>query len=188
MSLIHNPYLGAVLLFAGNFAPRGWAFCEGQILPISSNQSLYALLGTIYGGDGRTSFALPDLRGRVPVGSNGTFGNIGVRSGQSGVALTQAEMPPHTHAGTSTLEASLAATSSNANQASPGPDRVLARGFSAAAGGEIDSYHAAEGDAVVGGVRVAVGSSGGGQEHDNHQPSLGMNYIIALTGIFPSRS
>jgi microcystin-dependent protein len=138
------PYLGEVDLFGGNFAPRGWASCDGQILPINQNQALFSLLGTTYGGDGRTSFALPDLRGRTPVGPRQGPGlsdrNLGEKAGSETVTLTEAKMPSHNH----TLP---------------------------------DPY-----------VSETTGNTGGGQPHDNMQPYLGLNYAIALQGIYPSRS
>ena len=163
-----EPYLGELRLLAFNFAPRGWAFCEGQILPINTNQSLYSLLGTMYGGDGRTSFALPDLRGRVPLGSS----SPGATAGTETVVLTTANVPAHSH----TLRAAAAA----ANQSS-GAGGVLAE--PSATIGAIYSNAAADTS-----LNPASISTTGGQGHDNMMPSQAIHWAIALQGLFPSRN
>ncbi len=128
-----EPFLGQVILFAGNFAPRNWALCQGQLLPINSNQSLFSILGTQYGGDGRTTFALPDLRGRAPLshGQGPGLSNrqIGERGGQEQVSLSEAQLPSHQHSeGASTMSADLVAhTGSVADSSTPGPGNVLSR-------------------------------------------------------------
>lgn len=169
-----EPFLGQITMFAGNFAPLGWAFCAGQLLQISENEALYSLLGTTYGGDGVESFALPDLRGRAPVHrgqgpglSNRTIGEAG---GVESATLTSDQLPPHTH----TLVARGAPGGSATPQAST-PARAL-----------VSLYGALPSDANM--SASAIGTAGGGQPHDNMQPYLCVNFIIALQGIYPSQS
>ena len=164
-----EPFLGMIKPFGFNFAPRGWAQCDGQILPINQNQALYSLLGTTYGGDGRTTFALPDLRGRVPMHFTSGY-NLGQRSGAETVPLSVAQMPPHSHA--------LVAVSDNANNEEP-EDNLLARAEQAVyvGAGTPTALHA---DSIL--------DAGGGQGHANVQPSLVLNFCIALQGLFPSRN
>ena len=165
-----EPFLGEIRLVAFSFAPRGWAFCAGQLLPINQNQALFSLLGTSYGGDGRTTFALPDLRGRVPIGAGqGTAGStyeLGSSGGQETVKLKASQLPAHSH--------QVRASSGGSTAKNPS-DRVPA------AGGAYAATPNAKMNAAM------IGNSGGGQAHDNRQPYLGLNYIIALQGIFPSR-
>jgi microcystin-dependent protein len=169
-----EPFLAEVRIVGFNFAPRGWAFCDGQILPISQNQSLYSLLGTTYGGDGRTSFALPDLRGRTPIhvgrSNGGDFHTLGQKSGEETHTLSAAEMAQHDHVAM--------ASSANATVNIP-TGQVFARSAERA-------YHEP-------GPNVALHSGtllnvGGGQAHDNMQPYLALNFCIALQGLFPSRN
>ena len=169
-----EPFLAEIRMVGFNFAPRGWAFCDGQILPISSNLSLFSLLGTTYGGDGRTSFALPDLRGRSPIHVSSAHG-WGQKSGEETHTLGLSEIPSHTH----TLQASGA----GATQASP-TDSLLA--VSTLASGNIYSTNAQEPDVSL--ETSAIANAGGGQGHNNMQPYLVLNFCIALQGLFPSRS
>lgn len=165
-----EPFLGEIRMMGFNFPPRGWALCDGQILPINQNQALYSLLGTTYGGDGRTTFALPDLRGRTPI----HFGDghaLGQKSGEETHTLLAGEMPQHTHA----LQAS--PTAADSPQAA---GNML--GTSAAA----DVYNAAGNLQNMSGAAVA--NAGGGQAHENMQPFLALNFCIALQGLFPSRN
>ena len=157
---------------AFNFAPRGWAFCDGQLLPISQNQALYSLLGTTFGGDGRTSFALPDFRGRVPIhaGPSADF-PLGARGGEDTHTLTAAEMPSHDHALQATSSAAELPIPSGALLANSATDLV---------------YH--EPANMVDMSPEAVSQSGGGQPHDNRMPLLGLRFCIALQGLFPPRS
>lgn len=184
--------LGEIALFGGNFAPRNWALCDGQILPINSNQALFSLLGTMYGGDGRTTFALPDLRGRVPVGEGQGPGltnrTLGSRGGEEQHQLTTNELPVHTHTtNTSGLNAALrghAASMADATQ--PGPSNVLST-FSPM----VLPYSSTDAPlAPVGGVNSSftVPNTGGSQGHENRQPLLALNYIICISGLFPSRN
>jgi microcystin-dependent protein len=168
-----NPYVGEIRLFAGNFAPLGWAFCDGSIVPISEFETLFNLIGTTYGGDGQETFALPDLRGRVPVHQGNGPGlpsvQIGETQGREEVTLSTAQIPAHRHPVT--------ATSSAANP-SAGPRGVLASASAAMYGSTV-----APATLMAAG---AVSSTGGSQPHDNMAPSLGLNFIISLFGIFPS--
>jgi len=186
-----DPFLGQILLFAGNFAPRGYALCEGQLLSISSNQSLFAILGTTYGGDGRTSFGLPDLRGRVPLSSGQGSGlsnrSLGSKSGSENVTLNSTQMPNHTHAeGTSTLTAKLRAHDATvADSRVPGAVNVLSRLPN------VNYYSSSDANLVpINGPSISstIGAEGGSQHHENRQPSLAINYIIALVGFFPPRN
>ena len=164
-----EPFLGEVRMVGFNFAPRGWAFCEGQILPINQNQSLYSLLGTTYGGDGRTSFALPDLRGRTPL-HVGNGHRLGQRAGEEQHTLTAAEMPNHDHV--------VQASSDEGDKLVP-TEAVLARSVN-------QIYH--EPTNLTQLQSGSIANVGGGQPHQNMQPYLAVNFIIALQGLFPSRN
>ena len=169
-----EPFLGEVRWFAGNFAPRGWALCDGQILSINSNQALYSLLGTTYGGDGRTTFGLPDLRGRGMVhegqGVGLTNRLLGERSGAEGETLNANQISVHTH--------SLRADSSGGDSVLPN-DRVISKV------GRLRVFDSAPG---VNMGASSIASVGGGQSHNNMQPNIALNCIIALQGLFPSRN
>ena len=169
-----DPFVGEIRMFAGNFAPRNWAFCDGQLLAISQNDALFSLLGTTYGGDGRTTFGLPDLQGRVPVhaGSGPGLSNrpLGSKSGSESVTLGSTQLPSHTHA----LQGSGDAATT------PDPSgNVFARSSGDAYGSDFSASNM---------NAAAVGGSGGGQAHTNLMPSLVVNVIVALFGIYPSRS
>jgi microcystin-dependent protein len=170
-----DPYIAEIRMFAGNFAPRGWAFCNGQLLPISQYTALFSLVGTTYGGDGRTTFALPDLRGRAPIhaGQGPGLSNrlLGQNGGEETHTLTTNEMPSHTHQ----LQGdSLVASTDTPINTAPARN----------AGG-IPSY----GDSPdVAMSSNAIQSTGGGQAHNTMQPYLTINFIIALEGIFPPRN
>ena len=169
-----EPFLAEIKIIGFNFAPRGWAFCDGQILPINQNQSLYSLMGTTFGGDGRTSFGLPDLRGRSPIGiGDGT--QWGERGGQESVALTEAQMPGHTHA------FNIATAGATLRQNAP------PSGGGVMANANIDMYRPPGGATQVFDAG-SVSSEGNNQTHDNMQPYLTLSYIIALQGLFPSRN
>jgi microcystin-dependent protein len=168
-----NPYVGEIRMFGGNFAPAGWAFCDGSLLPISENDVLFNLIGTTYGGDGQQTFAVPDLRGRVPVhngtGSSGTTYTIGERAGVETVTLGVQQTPAHSHP--------LLGSDSIANSSTPAGN-VPAKSTT------FDPYLL-----DVSGTAMAaqsIGPAGGSQPHDNVQPFLCVNFIISLFGIFPS--
>ena len=164
-----EPFLAEIRIVGFNFAPRGWAFCDGQILPINQNQSLYSLLGTVYGGDGRTSFALPDLRGRTPI-HPGNGWTQGRKSGEETNTLSAAEMPAHDH--------QARASSADGDQIIPNTNVY--------AGSVNQIYH--EPNNLVATNSAAIASVGGGQGHDTMQPFLAVNFCIALQGLFPSRT
>ncbi|MGA8223298.1 MAG: tail fiber protein [Candidatus Acidiferrales bacterium] len=168
-----EPFLGQIMIVPYNFAPRGWETCDGQIMSISQNTALFSLLGTTYGGDGRTTFALPDLRGRVPIGmgqgpglSNYVQGETG---GEETVTLTLSQIPSHTHVPQGSPTVANTGSPAGANWAMP---RVLLY---------------SSGAPSVGMSGAALGSTGGNQPHDNMKPYLVMTYVIAVTGVFPSR-
>ena len=165
-----QPYVGEIRMFAGNFAPAGWMFCEGQLLPISENETLFNLIGTTYGGDGQSTFALPDLRGRIPI----HFGNgftLAETGGAETITLTVAQIPAHTHA--------LLGTSSLANQTNP-LNNVYAQSLT------VSFYNSANPNAAM--AAGATSSAGGSQPHSNFQPYLCLDFIISLFGIFPSQT
>ncbi|MAE65355.1 MAG: phage tail protein [Phycisphaeraceae bacterium] len=168
-----DPFVGEIRMFAGNFAPRSWAFCDGQLLSINQNDALFSLLGTIYGGDGRTTFGLPDLRGRVPIhqgsGAGLTPRQIGSRSGQETVTLGQNQLPSHTHPWQA---ANIAATSTQPVGNAP----AIAQG---------DVYTSDITALNMSGSAIA--NAGGSQPHVNMMPFLAIHFIIALVGIYPSR-
>ncbi|HSO22895.1 MAG TPA: tail fiber protein [Chondromyces sp.] len=170
-----EPFVAEIRIFAGNFAPRGWAFCNGQLLPLSQNTALFSLIGTTYGGDGRTTTALPNLQGRAPMhpgrGPGLTDRRLGERGGVETVTLSEAEMPNHNHP--------LQGVAEPADRPAPG-GAVLARAVGAAPYGADTSQ--------VPMADEALPPTGGSQAHNNLQPFLTVNFIIALVGLYPSRS
>lgn len=163
-----DPFLGEIKMLSFGFAPQGWAFCNGQFLPINQNQALFALLGTQYGGNGVTTFCLPNLQANIPLGFGGQY-QIGQQGGESSHVLTSDEMPVHTHA---------ARVGRPATSASP-------NGAYWASSGKLS--FAAPGPPVAMNP-ATVGSTGGVQPHNNLPPYLVLNFVIALQGIFPSRN
>ena len=163
-----GPYVGEIRMFAGTFAPAGWAFCNGQLLSISENEVLFQLIGTTYGGDGQETFALPDLQGRLPVHVGPGFVQ-GQSGGQESVTLTLQQIPSHTHP--------VIATSDTHTAALPGANYL-------AAGPDI--YDPNNGTSAMASSSISV--AGGSQPHDNFQPYLCVNFILSLFGIFPSQS
>jgi len=166
-----EPYLGEIRLFSFAFAPRGWAFCNGQLLPINQNQALFSLLGTNYGGNGQTTFALPNLQGRVPLHFGTGVGasySLGQAAGAQTQTLSLAEIPQHGH---------------TAKGSASGADRGSAAGNYWAAG--AGAYSSATDGAMAG---VAIASAGGGQPHENTSPYAVISMCIALQGIYPSQS
>jgi len=168
-----EPFLAEIRMVGFNFAPRGWAFCDGQILQINLNESLYSLLGTTYGGDGRTTFALPDLRSRTPIHVSDAH-RQGQKSGEEGHVLAVDEMPNHTH--------TLHASDASATDVGPGGNLLA---MPSLAVGAIYSTPDEVQDVSL--AASAIGNAGGGQAHNNMQPYLALNFCIALQGLFPSR-
>ncbi len=162
-----EPFLGEIRIVSFNFAPRGWAVCNGQVLPINQNQALFSLLGTTYGGNGQTTFALPDLRGRVPLHMGGGF-VAGQAGGEAQHTLTVSELPPHIH--------SVGAMPGLADKTDP-TGRAWAGGRTAYASSANTTMNAA-----------SIGTAGASQGHDNLSPYLTLTFCIALQGIFPSRT
>lgn len=175
-----EPILGEIRMFAGNFAPRGWAICQGQVLPINVNQALFSLLGNTYGGDGRVNFALPDLRGRTPIHANADF-PLGKKDGSETSVLTAANLPPHTHDVISKVVKcnTVAGSKNNPSKCFPAGNSGTDYSYTNAAG--TNEFMAA--DAVV----ATVETVGGGQPFNNMMPYTCINFIIALQGIYPSR-
>lgn len=169
-----EPFVGEIRMFAGNFAPRGWAFTDGQLLAVSQNDALFSLLGTIYGGDGRTTFGLPDLRGRIPVhqghGPGLSERRLGSKSGSETETLTVNQMPSHTH--------NMRANTMPADEISPS-GRVLAETSSTPLYAENDQNTQLASNSIT--------NTGGSRSHTNLMPFICINYIIALVGIYPSR-
>jgi microcystin-dependent protein len=169
-----QPYVGELRIFAGNFAPAGWMFCQGQLLPISEYDTLYNLIGTTYGGDGQSTFGLPNLASRVPVHqgtlAGGSTYTVGQTGGTESVALTTQQMPAHSHAAVG--------SSAAAGQGSPS-------GGTWAANSTLKPY-ATPADSAMNPANV--GNAGGSQPHDNMLPYLAINYIISMFGIFPSQT
>ncbi|HZD04286.1 MAG TPA: tail fiber protein [Longimicrobiales bacterium] len=166
-----EPFLAEIRMVGFNFAPRGWALCDGQILPISQNQSLYSLLGTTYGGDGRTSFALPDLRGRTPVHVSQDHPE-GQKAGEETHTLSAAEMPTHTHG--------LRASSTDGDTVDTGSSSILAR--------EVGGIYQQGASSLTALRAGTIANTGGGQAHENMMPFITLNFCIALQGLFPSRN
>src|SRR5438105_294973 len=169
---MRQPYVGEIRIFAVNFAPAGWMFCDGQLLPIAENEPLFNLIGTTYGGDGESTFALPDLRGRLPVHQGSGFVLAETR-GTETITLITDQLPPHTHPQMS----SAAASSQTTPVGNVTADTTLV-------GANI--YTTLSSPAAL--AASAVDSVGGGQPHDNRMPFLALNFIISLFGIFPSQN
>ena len=172
-----DPYLGEIRIFAGNFAPKFWALCNGQLMAIVQNTALFSLLGTTYGGDGRTTFALPNFQGRAPMfwgqGPGLTSRDLGEQSGSQTVTLLASEMPGHSH--------SLMASSTGGDNNEPAPDKLL----TIALGGAM--YNPTITPTTQMSAQSLSSAPGGGQPHNNLQPYLALTFIIALAGIFPPR-
>jgi len=164
-----DPYLGEIRIFAGNYAPLDWALCEGQLLSINEYSALFALIGTTYGGDGQTNFALPDLRGRVPIHKGAHF--MGEWGGTETVTVTPDQLPRHWHSVMASKDA--------------GTANSPAGNVAAACVGSAQIYIEQQADLTMNAAAVSV--AGSGQAHNNVQPFLCLNYIIALQGIFPTQ-
>lgn len=192
-----EPYLGSILYFAGNFAIRGYMTCQGQILAISQNSALFSILGTTYGGNGQSTFGLPDLRGRSPVGQGQGSGLQSYQLGQVGgtetVTLNAANMPAHNHPATFSGSGSMNASTAKATQQAPAAGAFIARGVDNV-GTAIPLIYEPNGASTValGGLNVAgtvtVGVNGSNVPFDNRDPYLTLNPLIAVQGLFPSRN
>lgn len=180
-----NPCIAEIIMFGGNFAPRSWALCDGQLLPINQNQALFSILGTTYGGDGRTTFGLPDLRGRFAMhpgnGPGLTSRRLGEKGGSENKVLATNEIPSHNHTAVATLKAH----SGQANQRSPGGNVPAMEPANVTA---LYSDQAPDVDLSSAASTVTVANIGGGQSFSLMNPFLCVNFIIALQGTFPSRS
>lgn len=176
-----EPFLSEIRIMSFGFPPKGWALCNGQLLPINQNQALFSLLGTTYGGDGRVNFGLPDLQGRTPI-HMGSGHTLGERGGEQAHTLSISELPTHVHG----MRAQDAAADLGGGQ-TPGPGKVLARGIAAAAGTPaVNIYGTAPG--LVAMASASIANTGGSQGHLNMQPFLTLTFCIALQGIFPSQN
>jgi microcystin-dependent protein len=164
-----QPYVGEIRMFAGNFAPAGWIFCEGQLLPISENETLFQLIGTTYGGDGEETFGIPDLRGRVPIHQGAGF-ILAENGGAEEITLTPNQIPQHKHSFLADTGAGTTPTPSSNVLVAASPNVDLYREFSATAAFSP----------------LAIGPVGGSQPHTNFQPYLCLNFILSLFGLFPS--
>ncbi|MCH8293323.1 phage tail protein [Candidatus Poribacteria bacterium] len=192
-----DPFIGQIIMFGGNFAPRGWALCNGQLLSIASNSALFAILGTTYGGDGRTTFGLPDMRGRVSVhpgtGPGLSPRRLGEKGGTETVTLNTNQIPAHNHSATvnNTVNTTVNAVSTPGNSPSPGGNV-----WALSSDTDIRTYSTSANNATMRGDAVdvsvsstaTIGNTGGNGAHNNMQPFLGIHYIIALAGIFPARN
>jgi microcystin-dependent protein len=172
-----NPFLAEIRIFTGNFAPKGWALCDGQLLPISQNTALFSLLGTTYGGDGKSTFALPNLQGSTPMqagqGPGLSLRDLGEIGGEQTVTLLQTEMPAHSHGVQAAASSGLPSPTNNA-WASGGKGRPATFGASGAQNVQMNPF--------------GTSISGGNLPHNNMPPFLGLTFIIALQGVFPARS
>jgi microcystin-dependent protein len=189
-----DSFLGEIMVISWNYPPRGWALCNGQLLPINQNQALFSLLGTYYGGNGQTNFALPDLRGRVPIGfsEDGTF-LLGEKAGQEAVTLTLSQIPAHVHTATASTQNPLVAIAACSSAAADRRTPVN-NGLAKEAANVTALYSAAtpnaemRADAVRFGGAGAIGNAGSDQPHNNLAPYLALNFCIALQGVFPSQN
>ena len=174
-----DPFVAEIRIFPFNFAPKGWAFCDGQLLPLSQNTALFSLLGTTYGGDGKSTFALPDMQGNAPMhpgqGPGLSLHDLGETGGSETVSLLESEIPSHSHG--------MLAANLPADQAAPTPSRSMARSINAfayVAGSPAPAFVAMSGSTLA--------PAGGDQPHNNMQPYLTLNFCIALQGVYPPRT
>lgn len=173
-----DPFVAEIRIFPFNFPPKGWAFCDGQILPLSQNTALFSLLGTTYGGDGKSNFALPNMQGNAPMhpgqGPGLSLHDLGETGGSDTVSLLESEIPSHSHA--------LLAAPNPALVATPGPTVTLARSRT------VTAYIAPSGQSLVNMSDNTLAPAGGDQPHNNMQPYLTLNFCIALQGVYPPRT
>jgi microcystin-dependent protein len=179
-----NPFVAEIRIFPFNFAPKGWAFCDGQILPISQNTALFSLLGTTYGGDGKSNFALPDLQGNAPMhpgqGPGLSLHDLGETGGSDTVTLLESEIPAHNHV--------LQANSANATTNAPGGNNFAAGQWVQQPNTGNVNIYSASGTPATQLSANALTLAGGGQPHNNMQPYLTLNFCIALQGVYPPRT
>jgi microcystin-dependent protein len=173
-----EPFVGEIRMFGGNFAPAGWAFCQGQLMPIAENDTLFTLIGTTYGGDGQQTFGLPDLQGRIPVhagtGNDGITYQIGEKGGVESVTLTTSQIPAHTHVPIATTDAGTLSSPANATWAAAGTGEQL---YSTPPNPPASAMNA-----------QGILPTGGSQPHENIAPYLAISFIISLFGVFPSQT
>ncbi len=181
-----TPFMGEIKIIAWNFPPKGWAFCNGQFQAINQNQALFSLLGTQYGGDGRVTFALPDMRGKVPVHVGaGSFNLVGQVGGETSHTLTTSEMPAHNHV----AKAAAVNGDQNVGGITPGPTKAVAQAIVSLQNNQTTPAQMyGTGSPAVTMAPDAIATSGGSQPHNNMSPYLVLNFIIALQGVFPSRN
>jgi len=182
-----NPFLAEIRMFSGNFAPKGWALCNGQLLPISQNTAVFSLLGTTYGGDGKSTFALPNMQGSSPMqagqGPGLSLRDLGETGGEQAVSLLQSEIPSHSHTMSATVAAGTTAFSSG-NQLALAQAGAGKQG----PGSSVNFYNTTtSGGSLVQMSPNALSVAGGDQPHNNMMPYLGLTFIIALQGVFPAR-
>lgn len=178
-----TPYLGEIKIISWNFPPQGWSFCNGQQLPINQNQALFSLFGTTYGGNGQTTFALPNFQGRVPVHQGNGF-VMGQQGGENAHTVIISEMPAHNH-----FVQSDTATAATSNQSAPAATEVFGLALGVPSSGAtfpVSPYGAGAPAAAL--APQTIGSTGGSQPHSNQQPYLTLNFIVALQGVFPSQN
>ena len=183
-----DPFLGQIEMFGGNYAPRSWALCDGQLLAISSNTALFSILGTTYGGDGRTTFGLPDLRGRVAMhpgsGPGLTPARLGEKKGNETTTLSVANMPTHNHgAGLHVSSANATQSAATAGSTIGTPGAISGRDFAGTFG-----FNAGTPDVAMNAGAVTTANNGSSQAFSNEQPSTAVNYIICINGEYPSRN
>ena len=188
-------YIGEIRMFAGSFPPQYWAFCEGQLFPINQNQSLFSIIGTRFGGDGRTNFALPDLRERAVLGAGAGPGlsprTLGQAGGSNSVALNENQLPNHTHQTNVVNRGAHANTAVNGSGTAGTPQSGFNVAVATDANGDAVKAYASSGTPISkpasGTLTINVGYAGGNQPHENRPPSLAMHPIICVSGYFPSR-
>lgn len=194
-ALADDPFIGEVKMFGGTFAPRGYALCNGTLISISSNTALFSIIGTLYGGDGRTTMGLPDLRGRVAIHPGSGPGlssySLGQRGGLETVTLSAKQMPTHTHTATTalTVSATLKADSGSGDSDAPAGKVLARKSRTKIYSGDAPNVNMhANAIEVSASASTTVNNTGGSQSHENRMPYLAINYIIALQGLYPSRN
>ncbi|TPV96036.1 MAG: phage tail protein [Myxococcales bacterium FL481] len=192
-----DPFIGEIQLFGGDFAPRGWAFCNGALLQISDHSALYAIIGTRFGGDGQVTFGLPDLRGRAAAGvGHGpglTARTLGEKFGSEGVPLTESELPSHSHVAGAVVDVNVQASTTRGSASQPAAGSMLGAGFDVETSQNMTNYRTnASNQVLLGGLQgslsVTLADAGSSAPHNNMMPWQGLSFIIALEGTFPPRN